>query len=70
MTYPILGISRCSLCWISCGILPEIYPDIEFKSVGARIKQLRNMDLVGRDVFNAVTDIERAIVTARAHGAH
>ena len=54
----------------SCGILPEIYPDVEFKSVGARIKQLRNMDLVGRDVFNAVTDIERAIVTARAHGAH
>lgn len=54
----------------SCGILPEIYPDVEFKSAGARIKQLRNMDLVGRDVFNAVTDIERAIVTARAHGAH
>jgi hypothetical protein len=54
----------------ACGILPEIYPEVEFKSADARIRQLRNMDLVGRDVFNAVTDIERAIVTARAHGAH
>ena len=54
----------------ACGILPDIYPGGEVKSAGARIRQLRNMDLVGRDVFNAVTDIERAIVTARAHGAH
>ena len=54
----------------SCGVLPDIYPEVELKSAGARIRQLRNMDLVGRDVFNAVADIERAIVTARAHGAY
>ena len=54
----------------ACGILPDIYPGGEFKNAGERIRQLRNMDLVGRDVFNAVTEIERAIVTARAHGAH
>ena len=54
----------------SCGILPDIYPEVELKSAGGRIKQLRNMDLVGRDVFNAVADIERAIVTARAQGAY
>ena len=54
----------------ACGILPDIYPGGEFKNAGARIRQLRNMDLVGRDVFNAVADIERAIVTTRAHGAY
>ncbi len=54
----------------SCGILPDIYSGGEFKSTGVRIRQLRNMDLVGRDVFNDVADIERAIVTARAHGAY
>ena len=54
----------------ACGILLDIYPGGESKSAGVRIKQLRNMDLVGRDVFNTVADIERAIVTARAHGAY
>lgn len=54
----------------ACNILPEIFPGREVKNAGARIKQLRNMDLLGRDVVGAVAEIERVIVAARAHGAY
>lgn len=54
----------------ACNILPDIFPGGEVKNAGARIKQLRNMDLVGRDVVGAVAEIERVIVAARAHGAY
>ena len=54
----------------ACNILPHIFPGGEVKKAGARIKQLRNMDLVGRDVVGAVAEIERVIVAARAHGAY
>lgn len=54
----------------ACNILADIFSRGEVKNAGARIKQLRNMDLVGRDVVRTVADIERVIVVARAHGAH
>ena len=54
----------------ACNILPDIFFGGEVKDSGARIKQLRNMDLVGRDVVSAVAEIERALVAARAHGAY
>ncbi|MDE2893770.1 MAG: GPP34 family phosphoprotein [Chloroflexota bacterium] len=54
----------------ACNVLPDIFPGGEVKNAGARIKQLRNMDLLGRDVVGAVAEIERVIVTARAHGAY
>ena len=54
----------------ACNILPNIFPGGEVKNCGARIKQLRNMDLVGRDVVGAIVEIERVIVAARAHGAY
>ena len=54
----------------ACNILPDIFPGGEFKNAGTRIKQLRNMDLLGRDVVGAVAEIERVIVAARAHGAY
>ena len=54
----------------ACNILPDIFPGGEVKNSGARIKQLRNMDLVGRDVVGVVAEIERVIVAARAHGAY
>lgn len=54
----------------ACNILPDIFPGGEAKGAGVRIKQLRNMDLVGRDVVGAVAEIERVIVEARAHGAY
>ena len=54
----------------ACNILPDIFPGGEAKGAGVRVKQLRNMDLVGRDVIGAVAQIERVIVAARAHGAY
>ena len=54
----------------ACNILPDIFPGGELKNAGTRIKQLRNMDLLGRDVVGAVAEIERVIVAARAHGAY
>ena len=54
----------------ACNILPDVFPGGEVKSAGARIKQLRNMDLLGRDVVGAVAEFERVIVAARAHGAY
>ena len=54
----------------SCNILPDIFPGGETQGAGVRIKQLRSMDLVGRDVVAAVAEIERVIVTARAHGTY
>lgn len=54
----------------ACNILPDLFPGDAVKNAGARIKQLRNMDLLGRDVVGAVAEIERVMVAARAHGAH
>lgn len=54
----------------ACNILPDIFPGGEIRKAGARIKHLRNMDLIGRDVVGAVAEIERVIVEMRAHGAH
>ncbi len=54
----------------SCNILSYVFPGGEVKNAGARIGQLRKMDLVGRDVVGAVAEIERVIVAARAHGAY
>ena len=54
----------------ACNILPDLFPGDAVKNASARIKQLRNMDLLGRDVVGAVAEIERVIVAARAHGAH
>ena len=52
----------------ACNILPHIFTGGEAKGAGVRIKQLRSLDLVGRDAVGAVAEIERAIVAARAQG--
>lgn len=54
----------------ACNVLPDIFPGDELQSAGERIKQLREMDSLGRDVVAAVAEIERVIVAARAHGAY
>ena len=54
----------------ACNILPDIFPGGEVRTAGERIKQLRGMDLVVRDVVGAVAEIERMIVAARAHGTY
>ena len=50
----------------ACNILPDVFPDGEIKNAGGRIKQLRNMDLLGRDIVGAVAEIERVIVASGA----
>ena len=54
----------------ACNILPDIFPGDVIESAQARIKQLRNMDLPGRDVVGAVAEIERIIVASHARGAY
>ncbi len=54
----------------ACNILPDIFPGDVIESGQARIKQLRSMDLPGRDVVGAVAEIERIIVASHARGAY
>ena len=54
----------------AANILPDVFPDGEIQGAGVRIKQLRKLDMLGRDVAAAVAEFERAIVHARAHGAY
>ena len=59
------------LCLVdACNILPDIFPGDELQGAGVRIKQLREMDSLGRDVVTAIAEIERVIVAARAHVAY
>ena len=51
----------------SCNILQTIFSRREIDRVEPRIKQLRTMDLIGREMANAIADIERAIAIAAAH---
>ena len=51
----------------SCNILPTIFSKREIDRAERRIEQLRKMDLIGREMAGAITDIERAIAIAAAH---
>ena len=50
----------------ACGILDAIFSESEMKRARPRIKQLRMMDLIGREVGSVVTDIEESITMAMA----
>lgn len=54
----------------ACGILRYILADREVESVGPRVEQLRKMDLIGRAVAGAITDIEHFIAIAAARFPH
>ena len=54
----------------ACGILRYILADREVESVGPRVEQLRKMDLIGREVAGAITDIEHFIAIAAARFPH
>lgn len=54
----------------ACGILRYILADREVESVGPRVEQLRKMDLIGRKVADAITDIEHFIAIAAARFPH
>ena len=49
-----------------CGLVGEILSKREMERAAPRIEQLRKMDLIGREVSNAITEIERALMIARA----
>ena len=48
----------------ACDILPDIFPGREIEQCRPRIEQLRRMDLIGREVAGAITDVERTIILA------
>ena len=54
----------------SRNILSDIVPGGEIRNARARIRQLRNKVLLGRDVVGAVAELQRIIAAARAHGSY
>ena len=46
----------------ACDILREIFPDRDMEKCRPRIDQLRKMDLIGRELAQAIADIERTVV--------
>ena len=50
-----------------CGLLQTVFGEEEIKQVAARIELLRRIDLIGREMANAITDIESSIILTMAH---
>ena len=48
-----------------CGLVGEILSKQEMERAAPRIEQLRKMDLIGREVSNAITEIGRALMKAQ-----
>lgn len=48
----------------ACSIFPEILSEREVRLAAPRIRQLRIMDLIGREVAGAITAIQRTMLTA------
>ncbi len=46
----------------ACDILREIFPDRDMEQCRPRIDQLRKMDLIGRELAQAITDIEQTVM--------
>ena len=46
----------------ACDILREIFPDRDMEQCRPRIDQLRKMDLIGRELAQAIADIERTVM--------
>ena len=54
----------------ACDLLADIFPAQEMEQCRARIEQLRQMDLIGRELAGAIADIEhRIIAVLRARSA-
>ncbi len=54
----------------ACGLLPEILSDSQIKQCQPRMKILRRLDLIGREVINRIASIERRqILKIRAQTA-
>ena len=48
----------------ACDILDEIFPSKDMEQCRPRIDQLRQMDLIGRELANAISDIEHTVAMA------
>lgn len=48
----------------ACDILRDIFPDSDMERCRPRIDQLRKMDLIGRELANAISDIEHTVAMA------
>ena len=46
----------------ACDILRDIFPDRDMEQCRPRIDQLRRMDLIGRELAQAIADIERTVM--------
>ena len=46
----------------ACDILREIFPDRDMEQCRPRIDQLRKMDLIGRELAQAIADIEQTVM--------
>ena len=46
----------------ACDILGDIFPDRDMEQCRPRIDQLRKMDLIGRELASAITDIEQTVM--------
>ena len=46
----------------ACDILREIFPGRDMEQCRPRIDQLRKMDLIGRELAQAIADIERTVM--------
>lgn len=54
----------------ACDILGDLFSEREMERVRPRIEQLRQMDLIGREVSAVITEIEQSIMMAMAHVSH
>ena len=48
----------------ACDLLGDIFPDRNIERLRPRVGQLRKMDLIGRELAGAISDIERDVKTA------
>ena len=56
------------LCLIdACGILPVLFGEREMERIASRVELIRNLDLIGREVANAIVAIEHSNLQAMAH---
>lgn len=46
----------------ACDILRDIFPDRDMEQCRPRVHQLRKMDLIGRELARAISDIEHTVV--------
>ena len=48
----------------ACDILGDVFPDRKMEAWRPRVEQLRNMDLIGRELAGAISDIEHNVKMA------